>query len=921
MPEDPSLDLRRTGDPVAAVDGPLAVTDRAGGVRIPAGGSNPAARYLLGEEMARGGMGVVHRATDTVLGREVAVKVLKEKYAPDSGTARRFADEARITGQLQHPNIPAVHDLGVLPDGRPFLAMKLIKGDTLEDLLKRRADPAEGRGRFVAAFEQVCQAVAYAHAHDVIHRDLKPANVMVGAFGEVQVMDWGLAKVLGARPEGRTDPEETTAPTAVLSLRESDDPLTRAGSVLGTPAFMPPEQAAGAVATIDRRSDVFGLGAVLAVVLTGRPPFVADTSESARVKAAQGDMSECFARLGACGADPDLVALCQRCLAPRPEDRPKDAGEVAKAVAALRAAADERARQAELDRVKAAGERAAAELRAAEQRKRRKVQLALAAAVMVVLAGGGAGLWWADRQAAERRHEREVAAARARQAAETALDQADAALRAGRMAEADVALAQAELRLADAPADGLRDRHYSIKADRDMVRELDRLAELGLRWDNADVYVALPATIRRGAYPEAFQWYGLAVGDEPAAGTAAKVRTSRIAGPLVDGLNLWFFYEPARPGLRAAVDAADPDPFRAEVRAARAAGDRDRVRKLLAGADGARLTPGFVVGLRMNAVQEGDRLRVMEAAWAAHPDSYPIALHLSFLSAVASTSRTQAAEALGWARAAVALRPDNAVPYITLGDAHRALGDPTAAAAAYRRAIQLDPTYFMPHNSLAQALQQGGDPDAAIAEFRKCLELNPRFGRVYPRLFNLLADKKDWAGAEALCRQMTEVLPDQPFGHNGLGVALLNTDRPRQALDLLSRVLAAHPDWAADFQIPLRYNAACAAAVCAAGKGADVPPPADRPACRRQALDLLAGDLAAFRKLFADEPGRRASIHAQMRNWLQDSDLEPVRERAALEKIPADEQAAWVGFWAAVGELRDATAPPEGAPPPGEVKR
>ena len=195
MPEDPLLDPPRTSDPAATTDEPLAAADRAGGVGIPAGVSNPAARYRLGEEIARGGMGTVYRATDTVLGREVAVKVLQEKYAPDSGTARRFADEARITGQLQHPNVPAVHDLGVLPDGRPFLAMKLIKGETLEDLLKGRADPAEGRGRFVAAFEQVCQAVAYAHAHDVIHRDLKPANVMVGAFGEVQVMDWGLARL------------------------------------------------------------------------------------------------------------------------------------------------------------------------------------------------------------------------------------------------------------------------------------------------------------------------------------------------------------------------------------------------------------------------------------------------------------------------------------------------------------------------------------------------------------------------------------------------------------------------------------------------------------------------------------------------------------------------------------------------------
>jgi eukaryotic-like serine/threonine-protein kinase len=154
MPDDPSLDARRTGDPTSTADGPVAVADRAGGIPIPA--SNSAARYRLGEEIARGGMGVIHRATDTVLGREVAVKVLQDKYAPDSGTARRFADEARITAQLQHPNIPAVHDLGVLPDGRPFLAMKLIRGETLEELLKSRGDASEDRGRFVVAIRDGC---------------------------------------------------------------------------------------------------------------------------------------------------------------------------------------------------------------------------------------------------------------------------------------------------------------------------------------------------------------------------------------------------------------------------------------------------------------------------------------------------------------------------------------------------------------------------------------------------------------------------------------------------------------------------------------------------------------------------------------------------------------------------------------------
>jgi eukaryotic-like serine/threonine-protein kinase len=180
--------------------------------------------FALLEEIGRGGMGVVYRARDEALGRDVAVKLLSDRYPADSPAARRFAHEARITGQLQHPGIPAVHQVGTLPDGRPFLAMKLIKGWTLADTLNQQTDPAADRGRLLAVFEAICQAVGYAHAHQVIHRDLKPANVMVGAFGEVQVMDWGLAKVL-AEGGGRGQPEEDgsveTLVAVVLDLPRS----------------------------------------------------------------------------------------------------------------------------------------------------------------------------------------------------------------------------------------------------------------------------------------------------------------------------------------------------------------------------------------------------------------------------------------------------------------------------------------------------------------------------------------------------------------------------------------------------------------------------------------------------------------------------------------------------------------------------
>jgi tetratricopeptide (TPR) repeat protein/tRNA A-37 threonylcarbamoyl transferase component Bud32 len=346
--------------------------------------------YELIDEIGQGGMGVVYRARDVALDRDVAVKLLSPRYPADSLPAQRFLSEARITGQLQHPGIPAVHQVGALADGRPFLAMKLIKGSTLEALLKHRPESAAERGRLLAIFEAVCQAVGYAHAHRVIHRDLKPANIMVGAFGEVQVMDWGLAKVLGEETPATADAlvaEQTRAWTQIGSTPEAGS-HTQAGSLVGTPAFIPPEQALGEIEKVNERSDVFGLGALLAVILTGKPPYVGENYESVRVQAVRGKLEDCFARLDGCGAEPELVALCKKCLAFEPADRPADAVAMAAAVAGLRAAADERARRAELDKVRVEGEKAASEARALERRKRRQLAMAASAVLAVAVIGG-----------------------------------------------------------------------------------------------------------------------------------------------------------------------------------------------------------------------------------------------------------------------------------------------------------------------------------------------------------------------------------------------------------------------------------------------------------------------------------------------------------------------------------------------------
>ena len=167
-------------------------------------------RYQFLGEIARGGMGAVLKGRDTDLGRDLAVKVLLEQHRDNPDLVRRFVEEAQIGGQLQHPGIVPVYELGTFPDRRPFFMMKLVKGRTLAALLEARRDPADDRPRMLGVFEQVCQTVAYAHARGVIHRDLKPSNVMVGSFGEVQVMDWGLAKVLAAG--GAADDERSSKP-------------------------------------------------------------------------------------------------------------------------------------------------------------------------------------------------------------------------------------------------------------------------------------------------------------------------------------------------------------------------------------------------------------------------------------------------------------------------------------------------------------------------------------------------------------------------------------------------------------------------------------------------------------------------------------------------------------------------------------
>jgi serine/threonine protein kinase len=313
--------------------------------------------YSIADEIGRGGMGSVVAANDPRLERTVALKVMLATDAGEAAT-RRFEREARVLARLEHPNIIPVHEVGITTDGRPFYTMKLVKGRTLQSIIEGiRNDDTETTSEYpldklLTVFRKVCDAVAFAHHVGIVHRDLKPDNVMVGEFGEVLVMDWGLAKLLDEAEE------ESDISVDLSALKPTDSgSLTLDGQILGTPQYMAPEQAAGQLSKIAAGTDVYSLGGILQAILTLRAPISGSTLQEMIGRIGSGDRNPIITE-----ASPDykhcpgrkipvaLAAVAEQAMAVSSAERYPSVDDLAKEVVAFQGGFTTQAEQATLSR-------------------------------------------------------------------------------------------------------------------------------------------------------------------------------------------------------------------------------------------------------------------------------------------------------------------------------------------------------------------------------------------------------------------------------------------------------------------------------------------------------------------------------------------------------------------------------------------
>jgi eukaryotic-like serine/threonine-protein kinase len=772
-----------TGDGAAPLVPPEEVTTRRDEGGNPPTGSRRLGQYELGEEIARGGMGMIYKARQPGLDRVVALKMILAGEHASAGELARFRTEAEAVASLQHPNIVQIYEVGEWhgPGGHaplPFLSLEYVDGGNLQQKLAASLPPPR---EAAGLMEVLARAVHYAHRQGVLHRDLKPANVLLTADGTPKLTDFGLAKRL-----------------------DHDKGQTQSEAVLGTPSYMAPEQARGTSRDVGRAADVYSLGAILYETLTGRAPFrgqsYSDTLEQVRTqeppppRALQPKVPR------------DLETICLTCLRKEPSRRYATAGELADDLRRFGRGEPVRARRAgPLERTWRWG-------------RRHPARAALLAAVALLVVGGVAsGFWYqsvqaglAARSAHEEagrlrraaQYEREVGAA-ARDATGL-LEQAEGLADNPEQWEAKLAAADSALKRAEAFTDegaGLEDAELrraveELRARWEAERKAQRLVAAieRARLDRVEPRVddGFHAGLERVGprvdadrdvspqYRAAFAAFGLDALSVPADRAAAEVRRQRrpIREALVGGLDDWMtqttLNTPEGTWVREVLNGVAPGGWRVEARAALRGRDRPAL-EALAERPEMMEEPAATLGVVAIALEKHfqaheSALRLLRRAQERHPGDLGINLELG--RALMQSRPAHPDEALGCCWVVVALRPQYPGSYANLGHVLFLKEDYAAAIRWYERALERDPKWAPAHAFLGTALERQGKLPEAVTAFKNALACDASYAHAYYGLGLALLAQRKWADAATALNQTIKLEPRVAQVHYNLGVAL-----------------------------------------------------------------------------------------------------------------------------------------------------
>ena len=728
-------------------------------------------RYEVRRELGRGGMGAVLLAFDRAFRREVALKVMLTPDAP-AATLARFVQEAQLTGQLAHPGIPPVHELGTTPDGRPYYAMKVVRGASLREWLDRARSEPRGRAfplaRRLEALIRVGEALDYAHAHGVIHRDLKPENVLVGEFGEVLVMDWGLAKVVGA-------PESVALGSPVVESPRDRRLATLDGEVAGTPAYMAPEQARGELSALDARTDVFALGALLYEMLALAPPYHGESVFAILEQAGEAAWTPLPERIRRDSRrvptpPPELVAVAHRALARAPSDRYPSA---AAFVGDLRAFLAH-------EPVSVHHDSAMGRLVKTVQRHPR---LALTMASGLAIAVLTTQLAIARRTAEAEGLRAEVAEHRAKSDAATA-----------ELARRDAAAAQAEREAALALAKRVTDETEQRLADetRSVVDEFRRLATESRA--RGEAYSQFERSIRDArfdafvhAFDDLFRYYELTNQSPRAIDHFHRAVLRRMAGHMGEAqadLEAAHRLEPSNAGTLNLLGATRS--ARGDTTGALAAFDLAlEIEPRYADARANRGTARLAAGDPAGAIDDYDR------AVALDPRQYEVLYNRG----VAKRKMGDLEGAIADYGRALDLEPRAIDALNARAIALVARGELASALADYDRALGIAPRDPDLLRGRGHARHVAGDLDGALRDYDLAIEVRPSDAACWSNRGAAKADKRDFDGAIA---DYTQAIALDPRRH----YAFLNRGNARQTQGDLSGAVA-------DYDRALELDPAC----------------------------------------------------------------------------------------------------------------